>query len=219
MAIYRSRQNYYWTPDWTPEMYILLARAGFISVSTDIGDSEEQLVLLPEIQRAYAVLDWENLHISKSTRRWMRSEKCRAQGYHLDIHCNLQTILTGITNCHYDSWVREPYRNLLEALQDIHRDNFTLLTFGLSTADGSCVAGEIGYRTGNVYTSLTGFHDRSMRIHNHAGKLQLYLLGQYLRDNNYAFWNLGHPYMQYKLDLGAQILDRISFLERWFREI
>ena len=41
------------------------------------------------------------------------------------------------------------------------------------------------------------------------------LLGEHLRDAGYAFWNLGHPFMQYKLDLGAQILPRADFLDRW----
>jgi len=45
------------------------------------------------------------------------------------------------------------------------------------------------------------------------------LLAKYLQNNNFSFWNLGHPYMQYKLDLGATVLSRIDFLEKWLKAI
>ena len=45
------------------------------------------------------------------------------------------------------------------------------------------------------------------------------LLAQYLENNHFSFWNMGHPYMQYKLDLGASILDREVFLLKWLKEV
>ncbi len=77
------------------------------------------------------------------------------------------------------------------------------------------IAGEIGYKINSTYTSLTGFSLKE-KIYNNWGKLQLVLLAQYLEKNNYSFWNLGHPYMQYKFDLGAKIYSREEFLEKWF---
>ncbi|MGB0580661.1 MAG: GNAT family N-acetyltransferase, partial [Limisphaerales bacterium] len=65
--IYEADFDFYWTSDWSPEFYIELATAGFISVAHDFGGMQ---LLLPQIQSAYAVLDWENLHVSRSTRRW-----------------------------------------------------------------------------------------------------------------------------------------------------
>ena len=38
---------------------------------------------------------------------------------------------------------------------------------------------------------------------------------KYLEKNNFSFWNLGHPYMQYKFDLGATSFSREEFLKRW----
>jgi len=43
------------------------------------------------------------------------------------------------------------------------------------------------------------------------------LLSQYLEKNQYSFWNMGHPYMQYKIDLGAKILSREEFLIKWLK--
>ncbi len=45
------------------------------------------------------------------------------------------------------------------------------------------------------------------------------LLDRYLQSNNYSFWNMGHPYMQYKSDLGAKVLKRDVFLKQWLKEI
>ena len=50
-------------------------------------------------------------------------------------------------------------------------------------------------------------------------KLQMVLLALYLEKNNYSFWNLGHPYMQYKFDLGAKLYSRDDFLKRWLNSI
>lgn len=44
-------------------------------------------------------------------------------------------------------------------------------------------------------------------------------LGFYLENNKFSFWNLGHPYMQYKFDLGAKLYAREEFLKKWLVEI
>ncbi len=80
------------------------------------------------------------------------------------------------------------------------------------------VAGEIGYRVGRVYTSLTGFFDRRDPELRNVGTLQLVLLARHLEASGFAFWNLGQPEMQYKRDLGAPALPRPVFLRRWFSE-
>jgi len=80
------------------------------------------------------------------------------------------------------------------------------------------LAGEIGYIIGSTYTSLSGFSIKEKQYSN-WGKLQMVLLSKYLDTNNFSFWNLGHPYMQYKLDMGAKVLSRIEFLERWLPKI
>ena len=81
------------------------------------------------------------------------------------------------------------------------------------------VAGELGYTTGSVYTSLSGFCTRSDREWRHFGNLQLLLLAKALETRGYAFWNLGHPGMAYKRALGAQTLPRRKFLARWLEAI
>lgn len=208
--IQAGEMEFYFTRDWSPEMYIALARAGFISVATELLPGLN--ILIPQIQGAYAVLDWDNLHVSKSMRRWMRSEACISGGYRLSVPHDFGEVWSGIEAYHEDNWMSRVYFRMLLALLEERRDDFELVPVGLINDAGNLVAGEVGYRIGAVYTSLTGFSDRDRR---NLGKLQLLRLGEHLRDAGFAFWNLGHPYMQYKLDLGAAILKRRDFLARW----
>ena len=212
--IYASERELYWTEDWSPELYIAQAKAGFIATSIDLGFPEPFRILLPEIQHAYAVLDWENLHISRSMRRWMGSDACEGQGFRLRVGVDHREILAGIARSHPDNWMDGRYHDLLAELAAGTWDGFELLPVGLHDRLGRLVAGEMGVRTGKIYTSLTGFMDRDDPELNNAGKLQLVRLAEYLRDAGFVFWNLGHPYMQYKLDLGARIVQRAQFLAR-----
>ena len=53
--------SYYWSDDWSEEFYIELAKAGFISTTYDTKD---RLILLPELQSDYAILDLTMLLMS-----------------------------------------------------------------------------------------------------------------------------------------------------------
>lgn len=214
--IYGSEANYYLTSDWSPECYCDLAFAGFIAITSRVAG---ELMLLPEMQTHYALLDFGNLHASRSMRRWMKSDTCRDQKYELQVRADLEAVIDGLNRSHYRNWMRGEYVELLKYLFDCGpTEDFELIPTGLFNRDGVLVAGEVGYRTGNVYTSLSGFFDRFNPAFKNSGKLQLIRLGEYLRDNGFAFWNLGHPWMQYKIDLGAVVLPRDRFLERWLPE-
>lgn len=210
-----DRRTYYWSDDWSPGFYVALARAGFISTGFEVGGRPDQSLLIPEIQAAYALLDWESLHVSRSTQRWMRSEACLQHRFQLRLEMGVREIAGRIAAAHPDNWLNGRYLRVLEELQAGCWEGFELMTVGLLTGDGRLVAGEIGYRTGRIYTSLTGFFDRADRRFGRTGTLQLWLLGKLLRDRGLAFWNLGHPHMAYKSALGAVITPRLPFLRRW----
>lgn len=213
----------FWSREWSPQFYVKLAKLGFITTAYELEDPGSDSpppaivpILLPEIQKEYAVLDWQERHIGRTLRRWMKSQLCQRASYRLVVGCDLAEIVRGIRQSHQPCWLIPEYEQLLESLlQDSGDESFELLPIGLEADGGAIVAGEVGYRIGRTYTSLTGFMDRSDPSHNHAGKLQLHLLAEHLEASNYAFWNLGHPGMQYKLDLGARVLKRADFLMRW----
>ena len=114
-GIYRNEiENYYITDDWSPEMYDALAFAGFISIS--IQDEEGKAYLFPEMQFSYAVLHWDNLHISKRLKEFI-SKKVIAHNYGISVNRDIEAVFDGIIHYHDDiNWMTEPYLDVLRAL-------------------------------------------------------------------------------------------------------
>ncbi|MEO0444856.1 MAG: hypothetical protein AAF191_02135 [Verrucomicrobiota bacterium] len=216
--LYASPVTDYWSLDWSTSYYRAQARAGFIS--TSLGP-----VLLPTLQASYAVLDWEKVHLSRSMRRWMERPVCQDQGYTLVLSAPLDPIVEGIRRSYDPCWVGEEYGELLARLRSEGPvGDFEFLTPALVTegGEGKLVAGEIGYRIGRTYTSLSGFFDRGDPLYSRTGMLQLYLLAQWLREEGFSFWNLGQfdlELLKYKQDFGAVETPRKAFLERWWEAV
>lgn len=213
--IYTNNEvNTYWTDDWSSGFYSSLAKAGFIA--TSIMHEDLGAVLLPEIQFDYAVLDWRNLHISRKIKKIINSGFLENEEVYLTLNPDLTTVLEGINNYHEENWLIPEYRNLLNEISKNKTSDIS--PFAVELWQGRTkrlVAGEIGYAIGGVYTSLSGFCIRESGLPN-WGTIQLVMLSQVLENSGFEFWNLGHPYMDYKTALGANVLDRRTFLQRWF---
>lgn len=207
------KNSYYWSKDWSEAFYIALAKKGFISTSYDTPDG---LLLLPELQYAYAVLDFENLHISHKVKRLLRKKK-----YILCINEHFEEVLERIQTQHKYNWLTGEYVTLMKNLfsKNGTYQDFELMSVTLFSKESKeIIAGEIGYKIAKTYTSLSGFSSRE-KEHNNCGTLQLVLLAQYLQKEGYDFWNLGHPHMEYKKQLGCTVLARNDFLQRWNKNI
>ncbi|CAD7931427.1 unnamed protein product [Amoebophrya sp. A25] len=202
--------HYYISTTWTAAWYYKLAYEGFISV-------RHGSYLLPEIQRAYCVLHFENMHIGRKTRRLKKN------GYRLYNNRNWKLCVSKI--CDYwgsQNWFSQQYANLvrvagLESSQYTNTLKLVPHSIELYDEHDTLIAGECGYSIGSVYTSLTGFCDKSIA---NGGLFQMYYLGKWLERSGYAFWNLGHPprppkTMKYKADLGGVVLNRGAFLPLW----
>jgi Leu/Phe-tRNA-protein transferase len=197
-------KNYYWSNDFSPEYYIAQAKAGFISVTEEYKEVE---LLIPEIQYNYAILDFKNLHISKKVRRLLHQKNLK-----LEISSNLDDVYRAINTTHQSSWLTQKYLNTLKATNTID-PNFRVIS-AVIRDNHKLIAGEIGYIIAKTYTSLSGFSHKT-KLYQNYGTAQLVLLAQYLEANQFDFWNLGHPYMDYKMALGAKIYERKDFLMRW----
>jgi Leu/Phe-tRNA-protein transferase len=206
-----KKVNYYWSSDWSEEFYIKLAQQGFISTTYDTLSG---LILLPELQFEYALLDFENLHITTKVKKLLQSDT-----FFLAIDENFDEVLEKLHTYHGKyNWLKDEYLLLMQKLykNNSKHHNFKLHAIALKTKETSeIIAGEIGYTIGETYTSLSGFSSRQKR-YNNCGKLQLVLLAKHLQNKGFAFWNLGHPHMEYKKRLGSKIYSRESFLNRWF---
>lgn len=211
-SIYKNQNiNYYISEDFSKEFYILLAKSGFICVSLLL---EKQFYLLPEIQFEYAILDFKDLHISKKIKKLLSQNN-----FHFTINSNIFKVLEKLELYHKENWLCDKYKDLVIDLHKNSNNDFSLLSIELYDKNSNeLIAGEIGYEIKSTYTSLSGFSSKN-KIYNNWGKLQMVLLANYLEENNFSFWNLGHPYMQYKIDLGAKVYSREDFLIKWLKEI
>lgn len=210
--IYTNKDlNYYISEEFSKEFYIELAAKGFISTSIEF---EDRLYLLPEIQFEYALLDFENLHIGKKVKKLLTKNN-----YELTINKRFDEVLEALEKYHSPNWVRGEYKTLMKELQNYTHPNFKIISVELCDKESKkLIAGELGYKIGSTYTSLTGFSSKQKEFRDY-GKLQLVIWAKYLKANNYSFWNLGHPQMEYKKDLGAKIYSRNDFLRRWLKEV
>ena len=209
-SIVANMQNsYYWSENWSEEFYVALAKKGFISTTYD---TPEGLILLPELQYSYAVLDFENLHISQKVMKLLQKDE-----YVFSIDTQFDEVLRGFEKHHKYNWLKGEY---LELMRKLYANKSTYENFELISVELSCnttdrlISAELGYKIGRTYTSLSGFTCRE-KAYNNYGTLQLVLLGRYLQKEGYAFWNLGHPHMPYKKRLGCDILQRREFLKKW----
>lgn len=205
-------ENYYWSDDLSNEFYIKAAQCGFIITSMY---KDNEFFLLPEIQFDYAIMDFENIKVSKKVSKLLKEDN-----YLFSINNKFDEVLQKIKTYHKDSWLKDEYIKILNNIKKDNKKNkdFKLMSIEVSEKESNLlISGEIGYKIDNIYTSLSGFTTKEKK-YNNWGKLQLVLLNTHLKRNNYSFWNLGHPQLLYKLDLGATIYTREEFLKRWNSE-
>ena len=204
--------SYYWSDDWSEEFYIELSRAGFINTT---HDTKEGLILLPELQNDYAILDFHNLHISKKVKKLLSENS-----YELSINSRFNEVVEKISLQHEYNWLKDEYVELLKKLYSkSEKSDFKITSVELVCKESNeLIAGELGYIIGKTYTSLSGFSSREKKYANY-GTLQLVLLAQYLENNYFKFWNLGHSHMTYKKRLGCEVYSRSEFLKRWDKAI
>ena len=208
-----EKSNFYISDDLSEDFYINQAFSGFIATSVKL---EDKFYLVPEMQFEYAILDFENLHISKKVKKLLNKNN-----FVFTINKNLDEVIKNIQTHHKTNWLSPEYHNILKKLKNYKHPHidFEIMSVEIWDKDSNTlIAGEIGYKISSTYTSLTGFCLKDKKYNNY-GKLQLVLLSNYLQKNNYSFWNLGHPYMQYKFDLGAITYSRKEFLKRWLNII
>jgi len=198
--------DYYWSDDFSCEFYSALAKAGFITIGyVHRGNN----ILLPQIQTHYALLEHKDLHISQHVKKLLQTHT-----YHFSTNERFKEVIEGIKKSYEDCWIHPTYEALLHELHQGCFEGFELISSELSDpVTHTLVAGEIGYICNGFYTGLTKFSLKE-KAYSNWGTLQRVLLTQHLDTEGIHLSNLGHPQMQYKLDLGATIYAREDFLKK-----
>ena len=214
-------RDYYWSNDWSISFYLLQACRGFIAVSYIDGKIE---LILPQIQKSYCVLYFEN--ITEKNKRVIRKLKGLKENLRLRINHNFDDIIEKIHAYHdNESWLSDRYRMLVKDMYkrgkisvfiDGKMIKFRMCCVGIYLKD-LLIAGEIGYVTGSVFTSLTGFCRKdALASKLSIGKIQILALARLLKMQNFRFLNLGQPptdgAMQYKAEIGGLTISRSEFL-------
>jgi len=191
------------SPSFDPDFIAGLMEAGFLVMSTMFGERGETgdgafYVALPKLHLVRSVLFFDDLHVKKSARRFLGR-------YELRHDSDFDFILNRCIEVHGDDWLTPP---LVDAIAEIRRRELRGVrptSFALYR-DGRPVSGEFGVSVGGVYTSYSGYYDETG-----AGTVQLILATRWLRDNGFAFFDLGMP-LDYKSDLGAVDLSPRQFV-------
>ncbi len=181
--------------DLRPEMIAAVCRAGFLPMGLDLP---ELPLLLVKSHHQRAVLEFQRLHVQRNVRR-------SARGLSVFVDRHFADTIGAVVETHGDGWLIPP---LVKAFTALHRHPFQgVQTHSVEVYCGeTLVAGEVGYCSRGVYTSLSGFHRRSG-----SGTVQMVASAALLRTGGLRFWDLGME-AGYKLSLGAELLPRREFL-------
>ncbi len=216
-----NRYNFFYSDDWSLPFYRRQAELGFIAIT---HEEDSKVRLTPQLQREYAVLDWGNLVIEKKIKKIFRDDRIHSENIRLKISDDPAEVLSHLMEVWTETWINDQYAELMKMLAEecrVRNDRrFRVWGVTLSAGDNSrIIAGELGYSIGKTYTSLTGFFHRNDRRYSNFGKLQMIMLAKHLEEAGIKFWNLGQPYMAYKLRLGADVVPRGLFLKRWDKAV
>lgn len=146
------------------------------------------------------IIDFDNFRFPKKTRRYVKQTFA---DYTLTFNRNFDLCAEQIIR-HYEAegtWLVPP---LLDVFRNIHNNpdsEVSVDSVELWHGD-ELVAGELGFITHNAYASLCGFHTE-----NNSGTVQMAALGTWLKENGFAYWDLGME-MSYKYIYGAISMNR-----------
>lgn len=153
------------------------------------------------------VIDFNEFKFPKKTRRYVRQH---FGDYTLTFNKNFDLCAETLIAQYEETWVVPPLLDVLKTIHDNPDDEVSVDSVELWHGD-ELVAGELGFITHNAYASLCGFH-----IEDNSGTVQMATLGTWLKENGFAYWDLGME-MDYKYVYGAICMGRRAQKEYYDR--
>ncbi len=148
---------------------------------------------------------WSNFHVPHEAAKFVKK-------YFADctITCNkaFDAVVDGIKTAYGDTWLTDDLVNCYRQIHEKPGRYVSVDSVEIWRGD-RLIAGEIGFITGNVYASLSGFHTEK-----HSGTVQMSILGLMLMYSGFLYWDLG-MYIPYKERYGAMKCDRMTQQGLW----
>jgi Leu/Phe-tRNA-protein transferase len=183
-----------------PNKIVALIKEGFLFMSSI--DLPRRLCIATACHHlSQAALFFDRVHTSRTVKRLLHK-------YELRPHVEFERIVDNCVRKHNSAWLTPFFRETVRAIRAMNQSDVVFTSFGLYR-NGELVAGEFGAITGRIYTSYSGYYDE-----NNTGSIQMALTARYLKENGFAFWDLGMP-LPYKTTLGAKTLNLESFTKLW----
>ncbi len=154
------------------------------------------------------IVDFNEFKFPKKTRRYVRQQ---FGDYTLTFNKNFDLCAQTLIAQYDETWVVPPLLDVLKKIHDNPDDEVSVDSVELWNKEGELVAGELGFITHNAYASLCGFH-----IEDNSGTVQMAALGTWLKENGFAYWDLGME-MEYKYVYGAICMGRCAQREYYDR--
>ncbi len=151
------------------------------------------------------IITFDKLRIPHNVKKLIQK---KFSDYTITFNKAYDDVVKEILSAYKETWLTP---ELLEVFKNIHENPDDCVSVDTVEIwhEGKLVAGELGFVTHNAYASLTGFHKED-----DIGNVQLALLGLFLKENGFAYWDLGMS-IPYKYRFGALDYSREGQEELW----
>jgi Leu/Phe-tRNA-protein transferase len=195
--------EYCWGDNFKPEFLSKLVQEGFFIMSRKIKRNDGTVSYLPQAMHhlSRSILFFDNIKMTKTVKRFLNK-------YELKSFDNIEMIIDKCVEIHGSGWLSPILVQSMKKIAKSDNPKVTFIAFGLYR-EGKLVAGDFGALVGRIYSSYSGFH-----LESNSGSVQMILTAKYLKDNGFAFWDLGMP-LKYKSELGAKTINIDDFTKLW----
>lgn len=194
--------------DFSPEWIDAVCYKGYFPMADCLSNFMDDIENFPlnefflvKHHKERAVLKLTDAHFSKKL-----SKYCDNLEFSIDE--DFESCVKSILDTYEKTWLTP---RLVDGFRQIHNGALTKYGTKIHSVEvwdkttNELVAGEIGFRNGNLYSSLSGFRKR-----NHVGNIQMSALCNFLKEKKLEYWDFGMS-LPYKLDLGCKLFSRDDF--------
>uniref|UniRef100_A0A6B2LGP7 Leucyl/phenylalanyl-tRNA--protein transferase n=1 Tax=Arcella intermedia TaxID=1963864 RepID=A0A6B2LGP7_9EUKA len=162
--------------------------------------TKEIYAMAVKLSQVECILKYPDLHMEKRSKQ-------RAKQFTVSVNQDFVQVVEKCVKVKGENWLCAPLRrSFIEIHRNPHLYGPKLISFEVWEGD-NLVAGELGHVIGKIYTSLTGFYERTG-----TGTIQLCATGQLLHEAGIEIWDfeMSHPY---KLAIGAKEIPRETWIQ------